>query len=141
MVKQQEFLSTYILGAVCPQRDCGAAIILPCSNTEGMNMLLQEISKKTPQGRHALIVFDKAAWHRSKGLVIPQNISFLHLPAYSPELNSSEQCWEYLKQKYFSNCFFSDYDALLQACCNAWNRFVDEKGRIKSLCSRSWAIL
>lgn len=141
MVQQQEFLSTYIFGAVCPAQDCGAAIIVPLSNTEGMNMLLQEISKKIPAGRHAFVVVDKASWHRSKALIIPANISLIYLPAYSPELNPSEQCWEYMKQMWLSNCFFENYDVLLQACCDAWNDFVSEAGRIKSLCTRSWAIL
>lgn len=114
---------------------------MPVSNTEGMNMILQEVSKKIPDGRHAIMVLDKASWHRSKNLIIPKNISLLHLPAYSPELNSSERCWEYIKQKSLSNCFFEDYDVLLQTCCDAWNNFIQETGRIKSLCTRTWAIL
>ena len=104
-------------------------------------MLLKEVSKKVPEGQHAFMVVDKASWHRSKSLIVPANITLIYLPAYSPELNPSEQGWEYIKQMYLANCFFEDYDALLQACCNAWNNFVGETGRIKSLCTRSWAIL
>jgi transposase len=141
LVKQQEFLSTYIFGAICPARDYGVAIIVPLSNTDGMNLLLKEVSKKVPEGRHAVMVMDKAAWHRSKSLAVPANISIIYLPSYSPELNPTEQVWEYMKQMWLSNCFFEDYEALLSACCNAWNNFIGEVGRIKSLCSREWATL
>ena len=141
LIKQQEFLSTYIFGAVCPMLDAGAALILPLSNTDGMNALLQEILRKVPKNRHAVLVVDRAPWHRSKQLVVPTNISLLYLPPYAPELNPSEQVWEFLKQNHLSNCFFDSYDSLLDACCNAWNALTGEAGRIKSLCSREWAVL
>lgn len=141
LIKQQEFLSTYIFGAICPNKDLGVAIIVPLANTDAMNLLLQEVSKKISEDRHAVMVMDKAAWHRSKGLVIPTNISIVHLPSYSPELNPTEQAWEYMKQMWLANCFFDDYDSLLSACCNAWNNFIGQTGRVKSLCSREWAVL
>jgi hypothetical protein len=40
---------------------------------------------------HALLVRDGAGWHRSAALVIPDNLTRLHLPAYSPELNTAER--------------------------------------------------
>ena len=121
--------------------DADASLILPSSNTDGMNALLQKISLKIPKNRHAVLVVDRAPWHRPKQLVIPANISLLYLPPYAPELNPTEQVWEFLKQNHLSNCFFDDYDSLLDACCNAWNDLTEEVGRIKSICSREWAIL
>jgi hypothetical protein len=97
VVKQQQFLYEYIYGAVCPgQKQC-AAVVLPCANHEGLNVHLKEISVHVPQGRHAVIVQDQAGWHLKKDLCIPSNISILHLPPYSPELNPQEQVWSISK--------------------------------------------
>ncbi len=45
MVRQRQFLSTYIFGAVCPDRDKGCAWILPECNSGMMQIHLDEISK------------------------------------------------------------------------------------------------
>lgn len=34
-----------------------------------------------------MLIIDGAGWHRSKNLQIPDNISIIFLPPYSPELN------------------------------------------------------
>ena len=45
------------------------------------------ISAKVKPGNHAVVVLDGAGWHRSKALEVPANVSLLHLPPHSPELN------------------------------------------------------
>jgi len=37
---------------------------------------------------------DKAAWHRSKELKVPDNIQLYSLLPYTPELNPIEQIWD-----------------------------------------------
>lgn len=138
-VKQQEFLSIYIYGAVCPKENYGASVILPYFTTVGMNIFLEELSKKIPAGRHCVLVLDNASIHKSKYLVVPNNITVIFLPPYSPELNPMERAWLYIKQNWLSNSFFEDYDALLNKCCDAWNLFVEEENRINTLCSYSYS--
>uniref|UniRef100_UPI0025E4DDD0 transposase n=1 Tax=Phenylobacterium sp. TaxID=1871053 RepID=UPI0025E4DDD0 len=70
----------------------------------------------------------------------PGNITLLPLPPRSPELNPAENVWEYLRGRWLSNHVFADYDAILDAVCNAWNRLIAEPDRIQSLGSRQWAI-
>jgi hypothetical protein len=36
----------YIFGAICPHRDIGAALVLPCANAQAMNLHLEEISSQ-----------------------------------------------------------------------------------------------
>lgn len=139
VVRQKQFLSTYIFGAVCPDRDIGCALILPECNAGMMQMHLDEISKVVRKGYHAIILMDRASWHTTEALNIPENISLLPLPPYSPELNPMEQVWQKLKKSYLSNTAFKDYDSIVDACCNAWNVFCDQDGAIKNLCSRNWA--
>jgi hypothetical protein len=39
----------------------------------------------------------------------------LHLPPASPELNPTENVWQYLRQTYLSNRVFRDYDDVVDA--------------------------
>jgi putative transposase len=137
--KQGQFLYAYIWGFVCPQNDSGFSFIFPSCDTDIMNELLKELSKVVTPGKHAVLVLDNAAWHRSKGIKLPTNISVLPLPPYSPELNPVEQIWEQLRQQSLANREFADYEAIVDACSDAWNKFTEVAGAIKKLCSRSWA--
>ncbi len=65
-VKQRQFISTYIYGAVCPSLKLAVGLILPKANSECMILHIDEISKAVPKGRHALVIVDGAAWHGSK---------------------------------------------------------------------------
>lgn len=110
-------------------------------DTEVMQLFLNEASARIPFGRHAVLILDQASWHTTENLKCPPNISLLHLPSYSPELNPVEQVWHFLKQYFLSNRVFKDWDDIANACVKAWNTFVNEPLRIKSLCSRDWAKL
>lgn len=138
VVRQRQFNSTYIFGAVCPKENKGAAIVVPRCNSYFFELHLQEISKQVTPEKHAVLVVDRAAWHMSTKLNIPENISLLPQPPYAPELNPMEQVWQFLKQKYLANRVFEDYEAILNACCDAWNAFLSIPEKIKTLCSRSW---
>ena len=60
-VKQQQFEYAYLFGAVCPATDDTKALIAPCMNIDIMEIHLALISKKVPEGRHAVIVVGSAA--------------------------------------------------------------------------------
>lgn len=114
---------------------------MPAVNTDAMLVHLEHISAKIPEGRHAVIVLDQAAWHTTKRLNRFNNISFLPLPPASPELNPTEQVWQVLRDERLANRCYEDYNAIMDACCDAWNMFVDTPSRVRNLCSRSWANL
>ncbi len=116
-------------------------LVLPVANTEAMLVHLEHISMKIPEGSHAVIVLDKAAWHTTKRLQKFANLTLLPLPPASPELNPTEQVWQTLRDMYLANRCYKDYDDIVQACCDAWNRWVDIPSNVKNLCSRSWANL
>jgi len=139
IVRQQQFESAYIFGAVCPARDFGVGLILPYSNTESMLIHLKHISASIPKGKHAAIIMDRASWHTTKNIKKFLNITIIHLPAASPELNPTEQIWQHLRRRELSNRCFKDYMEILDVCAIAWNNFIHEKGAIKNLCTRKWA--
>jgi transposase len=88
-----------------------------------------------------VIVLDKAAWHTTKRLKKFSNISLLPLPPASPELNRTKQLWQVLRNEHLANRCYEDYSDIVDACCDAWNVFVDTLSRVKNLCSKSWANL
>lgn len=129
----------YIFGAVCAERGVGAALVLPYANTEAMTLHLAEISRNVAAGAHALVILDGAGWHKTGGhLTVPDNISLLHLPPYSPELNPVENVWEYLRANKLSNSVFDTYDSIVDRCCNAWNWLTETPDRIRSIAAAPW---
>ena len=79
-VRQQQFEYAYVFGAVCPAKDKGIALVLPAVNSQAMALHLAEISKATPEGRHALVVMDQAPWHTTPKLNPFNNLSILVTP-------------------------------------------------------------
>ena len=141
VVRQQQLESAYIFGAVCPQRDAAAGLVLPFANTQTMALHLEAISLAVPPGRHALLILDKAGWHTTLKLPQLPSLSLLMLPAGSPELSPTEQVWQQLRDRSLANRCYDNYDQISDACCDAWNKFTQILGAIRSLCSRSWACL
>lgn len=140
VVRQQQFISQYIFGAVCPAQGQAAGLILPCANSEGLELHLAEISKHVPADRHALVIMDQAGWHHTKNMQVPENISIIHLPPYSPELNAQENIWQHLKDAYLSNRVFHSRAEILEACVSAWNSLAASAQLISSISHRSWAL-
>ena len=138
--RDQRYDWAYLFGAVCPARDAGAALVLPMADSEAMNLHLAEISRNVTPGSHAVVLLDGAGWHQTGGrLAVPDNISLLKLPAYSPELNPVENVWQYLRQNRLANTVFDSYDAIVDACCDAWNTLAAQPGTIRSIATRQWA--
>jgi transposase len=140
-IRQQQFLSAYIFGAVCAAENKAAAIISPFVSVDALNEHLLEISSQVGKGKLAVLVMDKAGWHISKKIMLPGNIFLLFLPPYSPELNPQERPWSWLKQRHLANRTFENVEHIIDACCIAWNDFVSQPDLIRSMCSRSWATL
>lgn len=138
--RDQRYLWCYLFGAVCPGRGVGAGLVLPHANVDAMNLHLLEISRHVAPGAHAVLVLDGAGWHQTGGrLQVPGNISLLYLPPYSPELNPVENVWAYLRGNKLSNTVFASYDAVVDACCDAWTWLTNQPERITAIASRPWA--
>jgi hypothetical protein len=129
----------YILGAVCPARGATSALVLPRLDASTVSLHLADIAREVASGAHAVLVLDGAGFHIAASLQIPENITLLKLPPYSPELNPIENVWEYLRGNILSNTVFDDYNDVVAACCNAWNFFAEDPIRVASVTSRTWA--
>ncbi len=138
-LRDRRYAWAYLFGAVCPQRGVGAAVVLPHVNVEAMNAHLAEIGRRVAEGSHAVLVLDRAGWHTSPRLRVPDNISLLWLPPYAPESNPVEQVWAYLRANFLSHRVWDGYEAIVEACCDAWNRLMNTPERLASITRRAWA--
>lgn len=141
VVKKQairEYL--YAFTTVCPQTGETCSIISPFCNTEAMNALLSETSNTFAHYR-IMMIMDSAAWHTTSKLVLPENITILPLPPYSPELNPTEHIWDYIReQKQFNNYTFDSLDALDNQLGIALTDLHNEKALVSSMCNFNWLI-
>ena len=105
-----------------------------------MQLHLDEISCNVAEGAHAVLLLDRAGWHTTSKLDVPENITPIFLPSRAPELNPVENVWQYLRQNWLSNTVFENYDAIVDAACAAWRNLIDQtQDRITSIGMRDWA--
>jgi hypothetical protein len=131
--------AAHLFAAVCPASGRTAALVLPQVDTAAMNLHLAEISTEIAADAHAVVLLDQAGWHGAKALQVPHNITLLPLPPYSPELNPVENLWQFLKHNFLNARIYDTYDAIVAACCDAWNRLRAIPGQIRSITTRDWA--
>jgi hypothetical protein len=137
--RDQRTQSTYLFGAICPDQGKGAGRVLPRCTTQAMSLHLEEIAQAVAPGSYAVLLLDRAGWHVSSKLQVPDNITLVPLPARSPELNPVENVWQFLRDNWLSNRVFTSYSDVLDHCCAAWNKLTDQPWRIMSLGLRDWA--
>ena len=129
----QRYDSLYLFAACRPGTEEAFALALPRTTTEAMAVFLRAFAQQLAPGAHAVLLLDRAGWHLTPKLTVPDNVTLLPLPACSPELNPVERVWLYLHERFLSHRVLRDYAALLDAACKAWNRLLDEPGRLTSL--------
>ena len=126
--KDQRTASAYIFGAICPAHGKGAGLVLPRCTTQGMTLHLNEISQAVAPGAHALVLVDRAGWHQSKRLVVPDNITLVPLPSKAPELNPVENVWQYMRENWISNRIFTSYPDIVRHITRRWIPFAERRG-------------
>lgn len=129
----RRFTWTYLFAAVEPATGRSAALVLPEVSTEAMTLFLERFAATLAADEHAVLVLDQAGWHGAKALAVPDTITLVPLPPYSPELNPIERIWLSLRERFLSHRMLDDYDAILDACCAAWKRMTPP--RLRSLCN------
>jgi transposase len=142
----KRFASAYLFAAVRPATGEDFCLVLPRVSTEAMDRFLLDFAATVPADSHAVMVLDGAGWHDQRSVTIPPNVTLVGLPPYSPDpgsspgqaLNPVERIWLYLRERYLSHRLLADYEAVVDACCRAWNALTAltaEPGRIRSLCA------
>ena len=101
----------YLYGAVSPKDGTCVYLIMPTSNTACFQAFLHMLARRFAR-QDILLVLDGAPNHRCGDLAVPNNITLLYLPPYSPELNPKENLWDELREKIFKNYALKSMDAV-----------------------------
>ena len=127
----------YAYGAVEPITGDSFFLVLPYCNTKCTNVFLRELSK---QYRDDIILLccDRAAWHKSKALRVPENIVLFFIPACTPEMNPIEQIWKEIRKRGFKNEIFSSLADVIDRLCDTISSL--SPAVIKSISGRDWIL-
>ncbi len=107
-------------------------LILPYANTQMMNLFLAQVAQEFSD-YFVILQLDKASWHRSSCLTIPENIRLIFQPAYSPELMPVEHIWEAVRENYFYNQVFSSIEQVEDVLCQGLFELSSNCERLRSM--------
>lgn len=127
----------YVYGAVEPLTGDSCFFVMPNCNTVCMNVFLQELSKQF-EDDVVLLCCDGAAWHKSRTLVVPENIVLFHIPPYTPEMNPIEQIWKEIRKRGFKNEVFATLSKVVDRLCNVIHGLPITL--IQSITARDWIL-
>jgi transposase len=132
-VRQTKYEWCYLYAAVEPATGESAALIAPNVDTGTMNQFLKILDAERQPDELIVLIMDGAGWHKAKVLQIPSGIRVLLLPAYSPELNPTENLWHYVRSHNLSNRAYENYNALFEAGTDAYRKLTPEI--IRTVCA------
>ena len=103
-----------------------------------MNEFLRLLSEAYKDD-YILLCLDNAAWHKSKALIVPDNIVPYHLLAYTPEMNVIEPVWKEVHKDGFKNTLLNTLSDVVDKLSNSLISFT--KNVIQSVCGTEWISL
>lgn len=132
---RQSYHNFYTYSAVAPNSGDGFHLLLPFVNTEMMQIYLDEFSQDLGD-TEIILIMDQAGWHKSKQLVVPENIEIWFLPPYSPELNPVERLWKMIKRNTLHNRLYDSLKQLEKAVVDYFDTLTPEV--LRQLCACSY---
>ena len=108
-------------------------------NTPQMNACLSQASA-AHSAEFILMVLDGASAPKSKGLVVPENMPWIRLPADSPELNPQEPVWDEVREHAFPNRVSADLEQVVAGVKQELGALSADGGRVRSLTAWPWIV-
>jgi DDE superfamily endonuclease len=124
--------SLYVFAAVCPQLGHVTALLLPYANSQMMTLFLAHVAAEL-SAYFIVMLVDRAGWHLSHQVTLPENIRLLPQLPGSPELNPTEHLWEDLRENETANHYFDALEHLETALCKGINRLASDPDRLRSM--------
>jgi len=125
----------YVFGAAEPITGESYYIIAPKCDTTWTNEFLKLLSEAYAND-YLLVPTDNASWHKSKNLIVPDNIYLFYLPPYTPEINPIEQIWKEVRKDDFKNTLFNTLNNVVDKLSTSLMSLT--KDVVKSVCGRDW---
>lgn len=128
---------SYAFAALSPSDGRLESLIYSRADSDVMSFFLKQIASEFPQ-KHVVIFMDKAAWHTTGKLKVPDNLRLDFLPPYSPQLNPVEVLWKELRKDYFHNKVFESMDAVDDQLEEGLRNMAINQRRVRSFSAFSW---
>jgi DDE superfamily endonuclease len=101
-------------------------------NAASFQVVLEDFARAAQnQRKRVLVVLDNAPWHKAKSLRVPENLGFVFLPPYSPELQPAERLWALSDEPVANRCLPS-LAALQGALCLQCEDLMGDVGRVRA---------
>ena len=126
------------MAAVAPATGRLISLVAGRFDARWFGRFLREVAAAYP-GERVILVVDNAGWHRARRLRVPPNITLWFLPPHSPELNPTEQVWQWLRDQHTRGVLFRTRAALLDTLCCGLVALMDDPARVRSLTARAAA--
>ena len=104
---------TYLYAALDPSSGESFSLYLPGMDILCLEAFLERLGEAYAD-YHLVVVLDGAPSHTSSQIVLPENVSLLALPSYSPELNPVERGFQEFRRA-LSNRTFETVEPLQEA--------------------------
>lgn len=129
--------SVAVIGAVDPKDGEHFELVINDGtiDSEVVNIFLQKLSKNYTNQK-VLLLLDNASYHKTQGgekYRLPQNISIMFLPPYSPDLNPQENVWKIVKEKEFKNVLCRNVNELNKIVIKAFSKFKSHRFKFSEL--------
>jgi transposase len=113
-------------------------LLAPYLNVQTIDAFFRQFEKEVDSEVQVFMIWDQAGFHTSEKVKVPKNVTLIPLPPYSPQLNPVEKLWQYLRQRYWSNRIYANYDHLREAAAQAWHKVCLDPEKIKSICRAAY---
>jgi transposase len=125
-----------VYAAVHPQTGRVFRLALPRLAAAMMQLFLDEFAREhAPAGKRIVLVVDGASAHRAKSLRVPERLTLVSLPAYTPELNPTERLWPLVKEG-VANRTHESLASLEEAVCERCQRIT--AAQVSALTNYHW---
>jgi transposase len=113
--------------------------ILPYVNIRLFNKVLTDFAQHFGIGRkkQVVLVVDRAGWHTSEQVEIPEGIHLAFLPSHSPELQPAERLWT-LTNEPIANRSFERLDEVEEVLIKRCRQIIDQPDFVRGLTNFSW---
>ncbi|MBA2712220.1 MAG: transposase [Rubrobacteraceae bacterium] len=130
---------TYLYGFVRPTRGEVYWLILPTVNKELFSLALGEFAGEVGAGenKRVVLVLDRAGWHTSGEVEVPEEIHLEFLPSGSPELMPAERLWP-LSNEAIANRLFEEISEVEEALLERCLQLLDQAETIRNLTNYHW---
>jgi len=127
---------TYLYAAVDPTSGQSFSLYLPGMDSLCFQRFLERLGEAYAD-YDLVVVLDGAPSHTSKEIELPENVSLVGLPSYSPELNPVERWFQEFRRE-LSNKLFETVELLQEALSQTLEPYWEEPGRLQRLTGFSW---